>query len=158
MSTNAGAISGAAPSVANWWQRKSRTWVTSGQLTVGRILFLLLVTVTAGMAYGILQVSRQIISALFAEKPPFMIDSGMDMPPKQKAASTGWSRLSDYELAVWHAEKVSNNDEHNMEMLLTDGSYELRNRGIKIQTCSECGHRRMGHIHDYLCILCRRAW
>lgn len=81
------------------------------------------------------------------------------MPPDGSIHSTGWSRLGDVELAEWHARQAESNLRvSRLEQLLTEGTRELENRGITIKECGECGHRRMNYNHDYMCILCRRAW
>lgn len=70
--------------------------------------------------------------------------------------SSGWSQLSDRELAKWHAQKVSQKAGlDRFEQMLVTGTNELANRGVQINECSECGQRRMIHNHDYKCILCR---
>lgn len=115
---------------------------------------LLCVSAIAAMAFG----TRMITSATDAERPRFRLDSGMDMPPDEPIHSTGWSRLGDLELAEWYAEYDNPKSQATFEMLVSEGTRELEDRGITIKECGECGHKRMNYNHDYMCILCRRAW
>jgi len=146
--------SGPVPSVRDWCQHGWNVSLEDPCPSVSRILLLLSATAAAGMAYGM---ERTTSALLAGKRPPFRLDSGMDMPPDEPIHSTGWSRLGDLELAQWYAE-YNDNSLATFEMLLSEGTRELEKRGMVLKNCSECGHRRMNYNHDYMCILCRRAW
>jgi hypothetical protein len=61
--------------------------------------------------------------------------------------SSGWSHLTDTEIAQWQAEdKVM-----PLDFIATEAS----RRGMKLRTCAECENLRFIYYHDFKCIVCR---
>jgi hypothetical protein len=69
------------------------------------------------------------------------------MPPNPNLHSTGWSHLTDRELAEWYADEKT----MPLDFLIS----ELSRRGMALKTCTQCFEKRFVYYHDYLCILCR---
>lgn len=69
--------------------------------------------------------------------------------PNPNLHSTGWSHLTDRELAEWQATQKT----MPLDWLVS----ELSRRGMALKTCAECNETRFVYYHDFKCILCRVA-